>query len=262
MCALAELLGFSQRYSKGLAIFFMLHYEILSWSSFVNIKDNLVVVLEIMIFASLLKFLASFNVRALISGFLATIALISTRFYVIFLLLSNFVLTSFSFFNYKKSVLFLFIGSIASFYTLVDVFPNLFEFDRALSAFSRYSSFDNPIFEGLRFLLTPSPEVYLSNMEPKYGFCYLALFLHHIFLPLTMIGFIKLSKNRLFFPIALFLIQIVIFYALVPSSIGPRHRYQVVWIFVWCQFHALWALLQKRNDTLHSGFRPGIIKLS
>lgn len=249
---LAGVTGFEKKYCKGLAIFFILHWDVLAWSSFVNIKDSVVVALQVTFFASIVSILLGNNISGnLCSVILTQLILIPTRVYATILSGVNWIISS-SILNRKFKTLFLSLTiSVVAGYVLATQFPTLFSQTEIQKTYSERPS-DSILgffLQATKFVIMPIPGMYTSGDEDPYGFAIPAYVLHHVFLPCFVISFLKLSyRNRLFLPIALFFVQVVAFYSIFPAYLGSRQRYQLCWIFAWCQFDFLYVYFHTRRQ--------------
>lgn len=232
-----RLSGFSREYRVWGGLFFLFHWDILVWSSFVNLKDTLVLLLTVLAFYGVLRIVSSRlrNPRLTAVGMgclgLSFWAFWWLRFYVPFLIVI--ALGAWALLNlqgWKKyglvGVLSL-PGSVVLLQGLTAmeyVYPRFFPFGFA------------------RMLFTPKP----WDVAPSYSFLVVPSVLHWIaFIPAVIGGgklYLRSHRARMFL---IYLVVILGFYAVVPELQGPRHRYQVSFVFAWMQFHFLWLVSRR-----------------
>src|SRR5437016_10145383 len=85
------LVGFEKRYRQAFFVFFLIHWDIIAWSSFLNLKDTLVMTLTILNFWLLYEWVARPAARGipLFAGICLTMALfLWIRFYIPLLILT------------------------------------------------------------------------------------------------------------------------------------------------------------------------------
>lgn len=94
-------------------------------------------------------------------------------------------------------------------------------------------------FGALRFLATPLP----WKLSPEYAFLFVPSLLHVLLLVPALLAVPWLWRASPAARLALlYLAVVILFYAAVPALQGPRQRLQAGFAFVWLQFHALWTL--------------------
>ncbi|MGB5051838.1 MAG: hypothetical protein WBO46_23020 [Caldilineaceae bacterium] len=223
---------FSTAYQTASLVFLLLHWELLSWSSLMNLKDTIVLTLTIV---SLLLFIwLILRKRQIISILcLAGVFLIFTtiRFYVPVLLIA--AVSLWLLFEWHTKRKFLLLGLLIP-PALFIILPNTQRAARLLDPMG--------IFYGsIRFFLTPQP----WDVDPTYSFLLLPSIIHWLMLlPAIAGGYLLARRHRFTRLLLLYLVAIVAFYAIFPDSQGPRHRYQVVFLIAWVQFHFLWLIGQ------------------
>ncbi|MFH0958720.1 MAG: hypothetical protein V1897_08460 [Pseudomonadota bacterium] len=240
---MASIAGFDQKYCKGLATFFLLHWEVLAWSSFLNIKDSLVMVMEIIFMASMMSVLLGKNIRDnLICVILTLSGLAITRFYVVILFAANWFMSN-MILTRKMTKFFLFLAlCLAGILFAQTYFPLVFSRLAIEDGIAKDVDTGNPIYQAIRFMIWPKPGVYFYEIDEGSGFATISHILHHIFFPFFVISFLRLSyRNKFFLPVAVFFFQVVFLYSIVPGNLGPRQRYQICWIFAWCQFDYIYT---------------------
>lgn len=226
---LAVYIGMAPKFAKGLTCFFLIHPEVTAWSSFVNLKDTLVLTLTIALLLSTLKAIQERSVFAFAAAIGVSILFSWLRFYVPFLALTALALLAIAYRHnrYRYVLFFAAVITLGYFATSISVDPEYLD--------------EAQTFGLIRFLLTPQP----WSLQPEYSFLVLAASFHWIMLipALMMIPSIwkRSIGSRL---VILYLVTLVVFYACIPELQGPRHRYQLSFIFALLQFEALCRFLR------------------
>ncbi len=234
----ARLLGFSHGYCLGLQVFWLLHWDLVAWSSLLNIKDVLVQTLTIAILFCLVSYVHRRKLRYLV-GFLMVAQLFWwIRFYVPVLVLTAVMLWMMTQWNDARKYLFIPLGAMA-YYLALPMITNV----------SDYWQFDELLYGIVRFSLTPMP----WKVEDVYGYLWLPTMLHWLsFIPALVGGAYLWNESR---PARLYLIYLaclVALYAVTEELLGPRQRFQVAFVFAWAQFHFLW----KMKPDVHAAAAP------
>ena len=221
-------LGFSAGYCLGLQIFWLLHWDLIAWSSLLNIKDVLVQTLTIAILYCLVNFIVQRKTRFLV-GFLVVAQLFWwIRFYVPVIVLTAVMIWMLTQWNDSRKYLFIPLGALA-FYFMAPL----------ISGVKDYWQFDTIFYGAIRFTLTPIP----WNVDPVYEYLVIPTSLHWLaFIPaLIGAGFLWTESKhaRLFF---IYLACLVGLYAITEDLLGPRQRFQVAFLFAWAQFHFAWKM--------------------
>ena len=228
---MARLSGCSEKYSKWLCIFCLIQWDILAWSSFVDVKDTLVMMLTL-----LTLYCAILVVRSRKIGHAVLLACIAStfwwiRFYIPVLMLISFAIwIVFAVKGLKKLPWIVFAASVFYF-----VLP-----EGAFELLQEYYNQDL-ILGPLKMALTPQP----WSIDPVYSFLLIPSILHWIlFVPAVFAGAVMFRKNRVFRFAAIYFLVLIVFYGVIPQLYGSRERQQVAWVLVWAQFHFLWNALQ------------------
>lgn len=232
-----RLSGFSRGYRVWGGLFLLLHWDILVWSSFVNLKDTLVLLLTVLAFYGILLIVSSRlrNPRLTAAGVgclaLSFWALWWLRFYVPFFIVV--AVGGWAVLNLGGWKKFGLVGALS--------LPGAVVLLQGLTAMEYvYPRFF--MFGFAKMLLTPKP----WDVAPSYSFLVLASILHWIaFIPALIGGgklYLRSNRARMFL---LYLVVILGFYAVVPELQGPRHRYQVSFVIAWVQFHFLWLVRRR-----------------
>lgn len=239
---LATACGFKSNYARALMLFFLLHPEILAWSSFINLKDVMVMTLTII----LLYLIIGLSKRLTVPGLCLAAGILFLfywiRFYVPFMLTSAILI--WLVFRHSRRRKFILISLI-----LICSYWLWNSFDIASYREYREKGIFTTEWMGysynlIRIVLTPQPWSIDSNTP----FLFVPSILHWLlFVPAVIAG---IHIWRRFKGASLPLIYLVLgllFYSSVPEVIGPRHRFQLIFIIAWMQFHFFWITLVNKN---------------
>lgn len=239
-------LGYSHRYQQLFLAFTLVHWEILVWPALMNLKDPLVATLSILLlYFVILGIRRSGRARVVaIAGGLAVSALFYyIRFYVPGLVGVAIAIWGVSELVWRRRWGYIWVlsaGGVASLELLRR---------RGLKNVNRLVDLSN--FPGgvIRFPLTPTP----WDTAKWYSFLVLPSAIHWLTFPIAIFGGIWLAMNRIERLLMIYLVVIVCFFAVVPQLLGPRHRFQAVFVISFAQFHGLWTIIQRRYDlAVHS----------
>ena len=224
-----DVLGVARGYRLGLQAFYLLHWEVIAWSSFVNLKDCIVQMLTVATLYCIVRFYRWRDLRSIAGFALVVFAFYWIRFYVpILILLATAIWMLWQWNDRWKYALMVPLIGTGYYYAL----PIISENTEQITLES--------IFSGTaRMLGTPLP----WNLVEEYSFLLLSSILHLLFLIPAIWGMWVLWRN---YPMArLYIIYsmiIIVLYAVVEILMGPRHRFQIAFVFAWAQFHFLWML--------------------
>ncbi|MBD1896896.1 hypothetical protein [Coleofasciculus sp. FACHB-129] len=240
---IAHLSGFSRKYSRGLFLFALFHWEIVVWSSFVNLKDILVMTLTIIALYLILRLSKQLKLYDLLSLGGIVFIFFWIRFYVpVVIMIATLIWISLFQKGWRRYILLVLaaIGSISVvfFLGLEDTLYNLNRLDR---------NWTTIVLGVIRMALTPQP----WSIEPAYTFLFFPSILHWVlFLPAIWGGWMLWWRSRevklLFIYLALALLLYGAFYDLQ----GPRQRLQITPIIAWAQFHFLWVILKNQRPRI------------
>ncbi len=224
---MARLSGRSDSYSKWLALFFLVHWDVVSWSSFVNLKDALLLMMTLATayLVAHLKEKKSFVTGIGLVVFLSAFYWI--RFYFAELLVAS--AATWIAFSVKGAKKILWLGPALA--GCILAFPR-----EGYTLFRQYATEDY-VYGPIRMALTPQP----WRISPEYSFLLIPSILHwFFFLPCLAAAVSLWRKNQVFRLASIIAIICIIFRGLVPDLLGPRQRFPVAWVFAWLQFHAIW----------------------
>ena len=239
---IAELCGFSKNYQKSLYVFMLFQWEILAWSSLVNLKDTLVMCLSVIAFYGILKLFEQtskkiFNLNNLILPSLSLYLLFFIRFYTVPLI-------------FLSIIIFLMLKQQARNFPLLILFTVLLiALNIPIGYLNNYNLFSitNILTGTVRMILTPLP----WQIEESYTFLVIPSILNLLFLiPVTLVGSIFWKTSKPLSLLLIYLIAALFFYGYVEELQGVRQRYQLDFIIGWLQFHVLWVIFIKmtRNN--------------
>lgn len=228
-------MGFSKAYQRTGTIFYLLHIELLVWSSFVNLKDILVQVLLILSLNLLTGLFLRFRTSRLILLLLLQPPLMTLRFYTPVILFASAMAWLFLVWRSRWKYVLL--------PTLLVLFALFFPWTLIKESFIRPESF---LFGVIQYPLTPQP----WSIDTNYTFLILPSIIHWIlFLPVIFMGLHLWQTQRLARLPLLVLIITTLLYSILPEIRGPRQRVQVSFVFIWLQFHFFWTQLTSRKPT-------------
>lgn len=222
---LSTFIGFTRKLSSIIAIFYLLHWDILAWSTIANLKDILVQLLSIVLIYNIVIF-DSYrkNIRSIIMMASVILLLSVLRFYLPFLILLSWLLSEIflKLIQAKKAKKIVYILVFSLLTAIVSPLISQY-FAAEISHFM--NDFTNPVVGVFRFLMTPIP----FFMDDKYAFLYFASFLHWLTFPLLVYGAYityKVNKKVMLFILSYLLIMLL-FYGSYSELQGPRHRLQI-----------------------------------
>lgn len=222
--------GFSQRYTRYALVFALVQWDVVVWSSFLNVKDPLVQALTMAALAALAELVGRRNLWAALP--LAALYFLFTwvRFYIPLVLLA--VTSAWLMWQWddrRKWMLAPLLVAVG--YLLAPWNTDLWErIDTEFVAFG-----------AARFLLTPEP----WKVQEAYGFLFWPSLAHWAMIAPTLAGAWLLWRESPTARLALlYMAALVALYAVAEELQGPRHRAQLAFLFAWAQFHVVWRLRQ------------------
>ncbi len=227
--------GFSCTYTKCFGIFFLLHWDILTWSSFFNLKDMLVLTLTILSLSWLAELGERLRLRPVL-GLAGVIWCFSRlRYYLPLLLLAASAVWFAACLKQRRVFLLLIIGAgLAAAYALGP---------ESSGRDAHHIQLVLPFYPAIRFLLMPQ----FWTLQPNEHFLFPATVMHWLLFGPLLFGAAALwgkgARCRL---VLIYMAVLIAFYSLVPELQGYRHRLQLCFIIGWCQFEALWNAFAPR----------------
>jgi hypothetical protein len=231
--------GFGPRYRTGLTVFFLLHWDVLAWSSFVNLKDTVIVLLTLLLLRALTRFQVHLRRRDLLVAVLVSFVFLWIRFYVPAVAGAAVLLRSLATGGIVARHRWVTLGIVATamagmfwvmgprWLPLVTTRLDLEPWNMGLGV--------------VRMLLTPQP----WSVSRANDFLLLPAIMHVVTFVPAIIGAVWLWQRSpvLRLPLVYSFLIIVLFSAF-PAQQGPRHRLQVVFMLAWAQFTFAWQLLR------------------
>lgn len=236
--------GFSVRYAKALLGFFLLQWEVLAWSSLINLKDILVMTLTVMAIYFIVQLYQRITPGRVAGLIFVVFVFLWIRFYITLDLVITIVLWVLIGRNSKRKLLFVLLAGLMG--VVVVRYLQFGELVRTAELFD-VSEMAAGIFH---MALTPQPWA----IEPSYTFLFLPSILHWVLFVPALVGCWWLWRSSR-------TAQLTLIYLLVTFSTygstdflqGPRERVQDTFIIAWAQFHFLWVFC---SAALH--FNPGL----
>lgn len=236
------LAGLNKRFCMFFIFFFLLHWDIITWSSFINLKDIFVLFLVVSALNCLIGLrLKKRKLWTLI--ILATIAfiLLVFRFYLVYFLLVTGIVYFIMIKMYKIQSRWT--GPMMRFLVLVlmpvgfyIIFVRMFS-----SSLAELGGATNVVFGFFRFIFTPLP----YSIEENYSFLLISSILHWLMLPLFFYGVYLFIKRHFIalMPFLILTLLLCVFYGSFGELQGPRHRVLLLYFITLAQALALYELL-------------------
>jgi len=232
---LARISGCHQRYATWLALFFLFHWDTLVWSSFVNLKDTLVVFLTLAAIYSSCQI--AFHRKKSYGAYLLVVVLLFgwIRLYVPVLLFTAFCAWLFVAGRLKLKFLW---GALGVMVVLL-LFPrNVYEL---FMAYTNVGTLVGPFAGMVKMMLTPQP----WSVSHAYSYLRIPALLHWLFFLPAIVGGVSLIRRNLIFRFAaIYAVLILVVFSLMEELQGPRQRVQISWVFIWAQFEFLWLVVE------------------
>lgn len=232
---LAQLFGYSKNYSKGLLIFFLLHWDLLAWSSFVNVKDILVMSLTLLNIYYIIRWLKKRTYKNLLPILAVTFLFFFIRFYIPILV----VIVTFAWALIKKKGRFKYQMIILCLIGTVGI-VHFLGLRSLLYSIQMLTLSPVSIAIGtIRQSLTPQP----WSIVPEYTYLLIPSILHVVFYLPAVVGSWLLWRRgpkEISF-LLMYLGMVILLGAGAEMLQDPRRRVQVIFIIVWVQFHFLWV---------------------
>jgi len=235
--------------------FILLHPDITAWSTVMNGKDTLVLLLHVLLLTAVSFFLRGWRWRALLLAAGTVGVLLFLRFYVPLMFALALAITAAL--QVRGATRWRLLG--LSLVGLAGLAWNLGSEGIGFVRETLLADLVNPLEGFLRFLLTPIP----FNTEPAYAFLNFPALLHWLLMPATLLG--VWQTYRFGTPFARYLVTyaavFAALYAVYGELQGPRHRLQLDFAWATFQFVGLRAALRlasmKRNGHRPHALNPG-----
>jgi hypothetical protein len=244
---IATMLGFSRNYRVGLELFFLLHWDGITWGAFVNLKDCLVQMLTVAGMYCVVRFCLLRDWWSVI-GFAVILQLFYwVRFYLPVLILVSTVIWAVWQWRDPRKYLLLPIICAATYFAV----PTIGNSGDAIEPRGFVYGF-------CVILVSPLPWQWIREEFWVLG---VASGFHLLFLLPAAYGAWQLwQTSRMFRLFIIYLFVVLSFYAVVEDLRGARQRFQLSFIFAWLQFQFLWSMrpaaAPKAVPASHLGFHP------
>lgn len=230
---LLQELGFDAGYRRLCQAFFLVQWDVLAWSSLVNLKDILAMTLTTMGLFFLVRVIHQLESRRLRMPTLGALILVmlifsGIRFYIPLIFLATAGLW----------LLFQMRGRRRWWFVAAAAIAMVFVLQKGSGSFGHIQP--SEMVSGLfHFPLTPLP----WNVEDDYSFLVWPSAIHWaLFLPMVYAGVCLWRQYPPSRVPLLYLLLMMAMYAVIPELSGPRHRVQITAIIAWLQFHFFWML--------------------
>lgn len=239
------LLNFPMKVSIYISVFFILHWDLIVWSSFFDLKDTFVQFLTISLIYLIIK--NDMKIKFINIFLISFLILLMTflRFYIPYFIVISYVFFLFlrKYIDSKKNKLMYFTIILVGF-TILIILINAF-FLKEVTLF--FNNFTNPIIGSIRYLLTPLP----FHMDEGYKFLFFSSILNFLFFPFLIYGIFIFSKSNLLnsykYFILIYLFIILLFYGSFVELQGPRHKVQIIPFLVIFEFIGFVTFFLKTN---------------
>lgn len=220
--------GASRPYARAATVFFTLQWDVVAWSSFLNLKDTLVMTLSAWAVVGALDFARRTSLVGALRFLFCSILLSFLRWYVPFLILAALGAWGIvTLRGWRRMLLVLFFAG--------GLFTGL-----QAGAPTEMIQPGGLLPGMMQFLVTPRP----WGIEPRYSFLLLPALLHWLVLPLATFGGIQMwRRGPIGRALIMYFLALIVFYGMIPQLQGPRHRYQGVFVLAMAQFQGLYALM-------------------
>jgi hypothetical protein len=216
--------------------YFFLFPDALVWSSLVNGKDTLVLLLHVVALFGVSQIMRGRYFSGLLIGGVAAFVLFSLRFYVPLLFGVAWFASFFLGMSRRRILRASLIGAVILGGCLAAIGPSMLMF-----AYGRLqANLSNPLYGFVRFLLTPIP----LHTDANYVFLDLPATFHWLMLPVAMLGFFCIARRRDRFSkfFVIYFLTFVSLYAIYAELQEPRHRVQLDYCWAVFQFAGLLRL--------------------
>ena len=115
------------------------------------------------------------------------------------------------------------------------------------SSYLEYLQSDWSIAGIATMVLSPKP----WGLSYEYGFLYVSSILHWIFLGWTVLGmWLLVKKADVGQWLVIYAVGVLVIFGMTPEVLGPRHRFQIEFVFIVAQFVLLMTLISKKKSSL------------
>ena len=216
----------------------LLHPDILAWSNFINGKDVLILLMNVLLLVSCSLLFRGRFWAAIALAVPVSLLLLFMRFYVPLLFTVALFISLLLRRSGKEQLRVLFLSGAL----LVLAVTWIGSDGLAHPLESLRQHFVNPFYGAVRFVLTPIP----FNTETEYGFLDMPALIHWLLFPFACWGVVVVRRLRTPFS-SFFLMYVLVFvslYAVYGELQGPRHRVQLDYAWAIFQFMGVMAFLR------------------
>lgn len=242
--------GFQESYYKYYLAFFVLQWDVLVFSSILNIKSIIVTLFITMYLYHFIMMVSSRN--SAWSGFhFAMVLLILfiiywSRFYIVPLLVMS-SLAWIAFHSRRKKWVPILALPVVALYPIIE---------RGLKQTQYFEplTLTEFVFNAAKIVLTPRP----WGVNAEFSFLIIPAVFHWLFIfPSIFSSLLLWNKSKYTRLLVIFTVGFVVFYAIFPGLASVRMRYQIVFVITLLQFHMLWetaSLIEVKSTILSSSF--------
>lgn len=231
LAGLASETGLSKSYQRLLQVCFLLHWDTIAWSSFVNIKDMIVQLMTIAFFLCAIRSARRKSWSYAVLGGVLVLGFFSIRFYIPFIV--GAAAAAWVFLEWKDFRKYpLLAGGL-----LVGIWAIPGRGYQILESFSPFEA----LYGIARFVLTPQPWA----IHEHYTYLMLPSTCHWLMiLPAAAGGVMLWRDSRVVRLILLYASIMIVLYSLADEIQGVRQRSQLSFVFAWAQVHFLWRWMR------------------
>ena len=233
---LALVSKFPKSYARGLFLFFLLHWELLAWSSVVNLKDTLVLLMTVALMYAGMRLAQTRKIVYAVSVVGLVFLFYWIRFYVPFTLLLSALLYLLLLRGGNGRVgLIIIVGGMVAGYSYFVGWGEVHE------GFGTLNVGFGALAGAAKMMITPRPWA----ISTDYSFLLLPSILNWMFFFPTLVGTTMLWRDAPHLrAMLIYLLAALLFYGAFEELLGPRQRFQLLFIYAWAQFHFAWYLLR------------------
>ncbi len=225
-----RLAGMSRTFCQGMLVFHMLHWDYLSWTSLINVKETVVEALLVISLYCVIRFVHRKSWVALLGVAGSFLLLFLIRLYVPFLIIIAVGLWVLLQWDDPRK------------YPLIPVVAGLlFVLYLKIGSYDQQLHLHMLIVGAFRYVLTPQP----WSVNPGCSFLKIPSLFQWAFLVPAVVGTVQIWRaNQTCRLLVLVMLIFIAFYSVFPENQGPRHRVQMVAMFAMVEFQFIssWLL--------------------
>jgi hypothetical protein len=228
---IGELLGFSRNYRIGLELFYLLHWDVITWSSFINLKECVVQMLLVASLYCVVRFCKLHDWWSIAGFGLTMVLLYFIRFYLTALTLIATVFWALWQWRDPRRYLLMPVALLGMYLAMQGASeePDLINVRTWIT--------------GL-YLILLAPLPWIQFFDAWWYIAVPAAFHLIFFLPALYGGWPLWQTNSLARLFIIYLVVVLAFYAIVQvdGMRGPRQRSTLAFVFAWIQFQFFWSM--------------------